>query len=284
VTAEEILILERLTIVAPLGFRFRDAVTGAIIDDGLSVVAYSAENPLRRVEAFTNRKGVFAFRGLPGMRDVEYPAEDSNPLDSLSGKWNYVVEVADKQGRFIPFRLNVKAPVKGLYRWGAVQSPPPVESPVLLYSAPARPVLPAMAVVRAELWDPVLDRPAAWALVDAVIDGAVKGRGISDAHGRLLLMFPYPEPKDGPASPPAASPTRLVDRKWPLQLQSFYSPDSPVPAIPDLNKVFEQTEATLWQTLSPGTPLGPLTLKYGSELVLASQSKSELLITPLSSP
>ncbi len=283
-TAEEIRILERLTIIAPFGLRFRDAVTGSVIDDGLSVVAYSAENPSRRVEAFTNRKGVYAFRGLPGMRDVEYPAEDSTHWIASAGKWNFVVEVADKRDRFIPFSLNVKAPVKGLYRWGAVPSPPPVESPVLLYSAPARPILPAMAVVRAELWDPVLERPAAWALVEAVIDGVVQGCGISDARGRLLLMFPYPEPKDGPASPPATSPTRLVDRKWSLQLNSFYSPASPVPAIPDLNKVFEQTKATLWFTLSPGTPLGPQTLKYGSELVLASQSKSELLITPLSSP
>lgn len=146
-----------------------------------------------------------------------------------------------------------------------------------------------MAVVRAELWDPTLNRPAAWALVEALIDGDVQGRGISDEEGRLLLMFPYPEPKDTSPSPPAGSPpgggpTRLVDRTWPLQLQAFYTPGATVPKIPDLNKVFEQTPATLWRTLSPNAPLGPQTLKYGSELILATQSKSELWITTLSSP
>ncbi len=288
-TLGEVRILERLTVVSPLAFRFRDAATDGVIDSGLSVVAYPPNDPSRRVAAFTNRKGVYVFRGLPWMRDAEYPAEGVEPLESLAGKWDFIVEVVDNENRFIPFNLSVKAPVKGLYRWESVSSTPSNESPVLLYSAPSRPTLSSMAVVRAELRDPDRETPASWALVEAVIEGKVQGRGISDAHGRVLLMFPYPEPKDLPLSPPALSPpggsgTRLFDREWQFQLRAFYSPGAATQALPDLNRIFEQTQADLWSTLSPNTPLGPQALKYGSELVLASQSESELWITRRSSP
>lgn len=288
-TPDDIRVLERLTVTAPLGFRFRDSVTGAIIDDGITATAYPVENPARRVDAIMNRKGVYVFYGLPGMHEVEYPSEDSDPLDDMAGRWTFIVEVVDNQNRFLPANINVKAPVKGLYNFGAASSPPPSESSVLLYSAPSRPVLTTMAIVRAELRDPILKKPASWTLIEAVIDGTIRGRGISDALGRLLLMFPYPELKDvqtlSPvASPPRASPTRLIDQKWSLQLRAFYSPATPVQAIPDLTRIFEQTQAALWFTLSPNTPLGPQTLKYGSELIIASQSNSELWITQTSSP
>lgn len=284
--ADNFRLLERLTIVAPFGIRFRDAVSGAVVDEGLSVTAYSPGDPSRRIEAFANRKGVYVFHGLPGLREVEYPADDEDPLNDLQGKWPFVLQVTDVRNRFIPFILKVDVPTTGLYRWesGTVQSPPSQESPVILYPAPSRPVPSPMAVLRAELRDPLLERPASWAVVEAVVEGVVQGRGISDALGRLLVVFPYPEPKDSPTSPPHPGPVRIFDRSWILQLRAFYSPESPVPAIPELKKVFEQTPAALWSALSPVIPLGQQTLKYGSELVLASQSRSELLITPTSSP
>lgn len=279
-------LLERLTIISPLGIRFRDAVSGAVVDEGLSVSAYSPTNTSRRVEAFANRKGVYVFHDLPGLRGVEYPAGDEDPLNDLRGKWPFVLEVTDVRNRFIPFILKVDVPTKGLYRWESetVLSPPSQESPVILYPAPTRPVPSPMAAVRAELWDPLLGRPASWTVVEAVIEGVVQGRGISDELGRLLVMFPYPEPKDFPSSPPHPAPLRIFDRTWTLQLRAFYSPDPDVPAIPELKKVFEQQPAALWSSVSPAIPLGHQTLKYGSELVLASESESELLITPTSSP
>jgi hypothetical protein len=290
-TTDDLVTLELFTVVAPFGIRFRDAVTNAVIDDGLSVVVYPPDNPTRRVAGFANRKGVFTVRDLPWLREAESSAGDAAFWAQPPKQRPFVVEVTDTRGRFLPALLNVNLPIEGLYRWEPEppSSPPAAESPVHLYSAPSRTVIPAMAVVRAELWDPIAKEPAAWAMVEASIDGNVQGRGISDEKGRLLLMFPFPEPKDALVSPPASSPpsggpTRLVDRTWSVELQAFYAPEASVPEIPDLKKVFEQTQAALWSTLSPTAPLGVQTLRYGSELLLASESQSELWITPLSSP
>jgi hypothetical protein len=291
VTPDDTQTLERLTFVTPLGLRFRDAVTGAVIDEGLSVTAYPPGNPKRRVAAFTNRKGVYVFQGLPGLREAENSTGDAEFWSEPPKTRPFIVEVRDELHRFVPFTLKADAPIKGLYRWSPEDSasPPARESPVLLYSSASRPVLPSMAVVRAELWDPTLKRAAAWALVDALIDGEVQGRGIADEKGRLLLMFPYPEYQDQAGSPPVSSPpsggpTRLADRSWLLELRAHYSPTTPVPDIPDLESVFEQEEATLWSSLSPNAQLDVQTLSFGSELVLASRPRSELWITPLSSP
>lgn len=284
-SANDFRLLDRLTIVAPLGIRFRDSVTGLTVDGGLTVSAYLPGNPSRRVEAIPNRTGVYVFHNLPGLWEIEYPETGEDPLDGDHSQKSLIVEVADYRRRFIPFMIHVKAPVKGLYKWDVgPASSPPFESSVVLYSAPTRPVWSPMAVVRAELWDPLFGRPASWAVVDVVIDGAVAGRGISDADGRLLVMFPYPEPKDAPASPALAGPLTLYDQTWPIRLRASYSPEAEVPEIPELDRVIEQNDATLWFALSPAVALDQQTLKYGSQLVAASESRSELLITATSLP
>ena len=43
-------VLERLTLVAPLGVRFRDEATGTFVTDALSVVVYPAHEPERRTQ------------------------------------------------------------------------------------------------------------------------------------------------------------------------------------------------------------------------------------------
>jgi len=62
--------LELITIVSPLGIRFRDALTGTFVDGGLSVVAYPENDPLNQVFPIVNRKGVFVFRDLPGLNEI----------------------------------------------------------------------------------------------------------------------------------------------------------------------------------------------------------------------
>jgi hypothetical protein len=287
----EIEILDRLSIVAPLGIRFRDAVTNAVIDDGLSVVAYPSDNPLRRIGARTNRKGVYFFRDLPGLREVENASGDAEFWASLTGERPFVIEVIDDRGRYQPFLLNIDLPVKGLYRWDAEPSgsPPAPEAPVPLFPTSSRQAPAGTAVVRAALWDPVADQPAAWALVDAVVDGIVRARGIADANGQLALMFPYPEPKDPSSASPVSSPLTsdrmaLVDQTWSLKLQGFYSPVRPVPKIPDLGEVIRQTPGSLWSALSPPAELSEQTLEFGRELIVKSNSESILWITSESSP
>lgn len=288
---DEVFILDRLTVVSLLGIRFRDSATGSVIDDGLSVVAYPADRPESRVKAFTNHKGVFVFRNLPGMRRTENSSGKADFWAAPPDRRRFVIEVRDRQWRFLPALLNVDAPVRGLYRWehGVRSSPPPPESPVFLYSAPSRRTLPSMAVVRAELLDAERNRPAAWVKVEAVVDGILRGVGVSDDDGKLLLMFPYPEPRNGDVSspvlsPPSRTPATLFDRTWSVQLAAYYDPTVSEQKIPELESVFEQKPAALWSASSPYLPLGPQILKYGSELLVASRPRPELWITQLSSP
>src|SRR5437667_2244451 len=203
--------LETLTILAPLGIRFWDAVTNSIIADGLRVTAYPLSKPTRKVPSFPNRSGIYVLQNLPGMRDIENGAGDAEFWANLPPKRPFVVEVVDHDRRFQPFLLSVDLPVKDIFTLecalGSPPSPPDTGlSMVPLYSAPARPVPGAMGILRASLWDPLTGTPAAWAMLEAYVGGRspVHAHGFADEKGRIALIFPYPEPidfADDPESP-----------------------------------------------------------------------------------
>jgi hypothetical protein len=208
-------LLERVSRLAPLGLRFRDAASGLHIGDGLAVTAYPVGNPSRRVAAATNRSGVYAFHHLPGLRDVEASDGDAAFWASPPAGQRFVVEVADPAGRFVAVRFEAEAPTRGLFELAClpVDSPPgspPTAPPsgVPLFSSAGRAVPPGMTALRAELWDPLAERPAAWAVLEAAVEGLPPARGLADERGQLALILPYPEPLAAPlASPPdGASP------------------------------------------------------------------------------
>src|SRR5262249_39340010 len=61
--------IERLTLVAPLGLRFWDEVSGRAVGDGLLVTVYPETQPARRVPALSNRSGIYVLHQLPGVRE-----------------------------------------------------------------------------------------------------------------------------------------------------------------------------------------------------------------------
>src|SRR5690349_6220796 len=126
-----VLVLDRVTIVAPLGLRFHDASTGEAVCDGLMVTAYPVTRPSARRSLVTNRRGVYALRGAPGLRDLENGSGDSNYWNPPPPQRDFVVEVIDRQDRFIPFQFVVGLPVQ----WNAPDSSPPVIKEISLYSA-----------------------------------------------------------------------------------------------------------------------------------------------------
>ncbi|MBI3941561.1 MAG: hypothetical protein HY326_00990, partial [Chloroflexi bacterium] len=188
-----LVVIERLTLVAPLGVRFVDTATGEIVLDGLAASAYPAGNPGSRVPAFVNLSSVYAWRGLPGMRQVENGGGDPLFWQSPPAKRTFTVEVIDLAQRFLPCSFNVEVPVKGLYTWlcDAAASPPAPAPGVPLYSTPARQLPAGMAVVRASLRDTVADKAAAWAVAEVYTGGQLLGTGIADSRGELALLFPY---------------------------------------------------------------------------------------------
>ena len=308
--ANPVQILERLTMVAPLGLRFHDAATGAFVASGLSVTVYPANNSARRVEAFVNRSGTYVLHHAPGLRAFEGGAGDENFWNNLPPSQPYVVEVVDLERRFQPFRFEAELPsARGLFNWlppfePSPPSPPAAMKSVPLYSAPARRLDSGMAIIRADLWNPVRRAPAARAVLEAWMGGALQARGISDERGSIALIFPYPKPSDAPLSSPDESPpvnknVPLLEQAWELTLDAGYAPASPpatTPSLPDLRATLDQLNAPpakLWIDFAAQEELASVTLRYGQELILKSQDsntvsppapQSVLFITPAGSP
>lgn len=290
----DVQVLEQVTRVQPLGLRFWDRVTASVISDGLQVTAYPLAYPGLRTAAYTNRSGVFTFRSLPGLREIENGAGDDAFWAAHPARFDFMVEVVDNDGRFLPFQLAVKLPVRGIYAFQDFDPASPLNAPqfVPLYSAPARPLATPMAILRAELYDPIRRTPAAWVVAEAEIQGMPPVRGIADGQGRLLLPFPFPEPQNfGLGSPLRPGGIKLADQVWQVDLRFAYSPVTPPPAIPDLTEVLKQLPATAWEDSLLSTPLTGTTLHFGQELVLRSRNAaspltqmSVLLITSAGSP
>jgi len=289
-------IIETLSLIAPFGARFWDAVSGKIVGDGLIVEAYSPFAPWRRARAFTTVSGVYAMRDLPGLRDFENGLREEEFEDGTLPTRPFVIEVTDSQSRFLPFSFTVDLPVRGIYRWEDPLSPPDALPGVPLFSAPTRLSPPAMAAIRADLQEPN-GAPAAWAIIEARTPDGKTFRGMADQQGRVALIFPYPEPVMesissppdlGIVSPPAAG-RSLKDQEWLIELRAFYLHANPVPTMPDLRVALTQPEATLWSEYQM-FEMTESTLRFGQELTLRSRDPADgseesfLLVEPGESP
>lgn len=309
----QILKLDRLTLVAPLGLRFCDQMSGTFVGDGLDVQVYPSGNPFSKVPAVPNRSGIYVLHHAPGLRELEHGEGDLNYWQAPPPTKDFVIEVNDQQRRFQPFQFTASLPAQGVYKWVSpvVDSPPNPSESVPLFSAPARSVPSGMAAVRADLWDATNDAPASWAVIEASLDDRVIARGIADEQGRIALMFPYPAPRpfsmiSPPASPlgspPGPSSLPLTEQVWPIRLRALYtaarpalSPPAPFetsPPLPELRFTLAQPEASIWSDADLTEPLLEASLRYGHELVLQSQAtsppsqarQSVLFITPAVSP
>ena len=282
--------LEAVTRVTPLGVRFWDPLEQAFVADGLSVNVRFATSA-RRYAATMTSAGVFSAQNLPLLREAERGAGDDAYWAGVATR-SFVVEVDDPLGRFLSFSFPALLPARGLFVWScALASPLVADGPsdgVVLFSAPSRPATPMRAAIRTELRDATTGKPAAGAvLVATVAGGALRVTGIADAQGRVVLLFPFPEPQDFPpigdvATSPPASPTgsSLAGHTWPVTLSAQYAPSSaPYPDYPDLCTTLGQPPSPLWGDTN-GAALPAQTLKVGSELVVRTSDASTG--TPLS--
>jgi hypothetical protein len=110
---------------------------------------------------------------------------------------------------------------------------------------------------------------AAWSLLGVAIDGRMQGLGLSDRHGRVAVIFPYPEPpRMSLASPPEAR----SDFTWELELTAFVPllppPPEPVPEIPDLAEVLGALGTPRGVVLGSASPPMPLRLGYRQPLTV----------------
>jgi hypothetical protein len=286
-------VLERLTLVAPLGVRFWDFVSGRAVSEGLTVRAHPQGNPSRLTSAFANRSGVHVLQHVLGLQEIERGTGDEDFWENLPpGQRLFVIEVTDNEGRFQPFAFTVNLPVRGLFAWEdrPIGSPlAPATQAVPLFSAPTRSPPGGMAVIRAELRDIQANAPASWALLEARMEGQRPVRGLADQQGRIVLIFPYPEPLHASMTSPLGSPPgggrqSLLKQSWLIHFQAFYSPDKASPRIPELGHVLHQAPAAILFSLSPLTSLTEVSLQFGRELILRSQSQSVLFLMQAGSP
>ena len=298
--ASPFITLDRLTTVAPLGLRFHDATTGALVDNGLTIWAYPVGRPTAKQPAIVNRKGVYVLHHGYGLRERENGDGSRSYWDNpVPPNKDFVIEVTDLQRRFQPFQFTASLPNEGIFKW--LDSPLSTRTTVPLFPAPTQSVSSGMAVVRADLWDASIDAPAAWAVIEAYTANKFLGRGVADDRGSIAVIFSFPTPLSfAPASPlgsplgspPIATSPPLTEQVWPLELRAFYTPERPVasppdfieevgPPLPDLRFTLSQPAATLWADADQ-TEILETNLRFGRELILKSRASPSSPPSPLS--
>ena len=290
-----VVLLEKLRVFTPLGIRFWDSTLNAQISEGLAVTAYPEGAPFQVIRALRTLSGIYAFHNLPGLHEVEYPSGKVVPTASPPIFRRFVVHVADRRNRFMASVFNVEAPFRGVFPTGFDQ--PGTRPPgVYLFSAPMRPTMPTLAVVRTQLaiFDGVTTQPAAYAVIEVHAPGGRLWYGLADKRGIVTVLFPYPVFSDAlPADDTASPPAPIHQQHWPLNIQVRYGPSTLVwpmgSPVPELSSIFRQPLANLWpsRTVPEAQPVEQMSvqLRFGEELVLRTDSESVLLISPvLSSP
>jgi hypothetical protein len=293
-SAPEVQVLERPLTRTLLGMRFRDAVTGAQVRDGLGATA----RPLaggRPSVAFRTRSDIYAFARLDGLGPVER-GEVPLDFDGSPGpaQQRFVVTVDDRLGRYLPLTLLVDLPLRypGLYLEDDPAPPGGVPMDgVRLYRAPAFQPEPWIAAVRGELFDIDRQVPAAHARLRVRLDDGPARDGFADDAGRFLVMAPLPPALADLGASPAVIPEAVSERRWSLSLAVDWDPGAwetpPGASVPDQLSLLQQAPASiLTDTAGPGQDSWSAQVRFRVPLVARTLGQSRLLIaaTPSSPP
>jgi len=274
--------LERVARNAGLGVRFWDVATDDVAIDGLRVEVFHRANPNARTMARPGPSGVYVAHRLPGLHDFEFT--DAEPPQSLwpAATRPYRIEVSDPEGRYLPIAFDADLPARGLFTWLAPWLSPPQTIPfphvpgsppplmlerTPLFSAPSRPPPDPLAVVYAHLVEQGSARELAWTLLGVSIAGVPCGLGLADERGRVVVLFPYPEPPRPPLSSPVLA---HDDFTWEVELTAFGaapSPGTPPPPFADLAIVLEGAATPRDVVESLVSPPLPLRLAYRQPLI-----------------
>lgn len=285
---------DRIDIFTPLGIRFWDAAQDAQVSDGLEVTAWPEGMPLSATIAFRTASGIYAFHGLPGLHDLEYPSGDPSPPDSPPCPRRFIIEVLDRQQRFLPVAFSADLPYRGIYPTEGMSSPPQRRLPgFYLFSAPTRPRTASLGIIRAQLEEKGTQNPAGYAVLAIGVPGNKTWYGLADERGCAAVFLPYPvfSGRSGGSSP-VSSPVEVREQHWDVSIRVQYDPTAlRFPAgskIPDLRSVLNQAPGSIWSTLAlqheqPVTRL-PAELIFGQELVVRTDSAPVLLISRAASP
>ena len=270
---------EEITLFTPLGIRFWDRVQNRQISNGLIVTARSEDNNSPVTQAFRTASGIYAFHGLPGLHDAEYPDENFD-FDTYPTR-RFFIEVIDMQQQFLPVIFSVRVPMKGIFPCNSGGSPPENTLPgFYLFSAPTRSVLPGLAVIRGQIKERVTDSPASYSIVEIQING-IKWYGIADKQGSVSILFPYPKfTSKLLTSPPGETvPLPFHQQKWNMTIEVRYEPETLTyphnGEIPELRSIFEQRQGIIWSTTELSVHQLSSDLTFGHEFILHTDGLTE---------
>lgn len=279
---------DHVTRVAVFGCRFVDAATGRPVTSGLSVTLFPAKKPHQQAQAMCTRSGVYTVHRVPGMGTLDMGAGDAAFwAKAQTQTQDYVAEVRDLLGRYLPMSWHTTAPTLGPFDTsGTAVSAAGLPEPIALYAHPHCVAPSSMAVVRAHLRDKqgqahVLLRHA---LLRISYAGKQIAQGFANEDGQVAVVFAHPEPAS------VGDPGKSF--RWDLSftLHPAAPPDGtePPPSIlPDRQDLLDQDQQVPWHlldTINPDTQatteLGAVSLQMGRELVLKTRGMPHLAASP----
>lgn len=270
-------LLERVSLLTPVAIRFWDQATRSYVREGLEVTVRPATSAGRAVPALPNRSGVYVARGLPGLREAESGAGDAAFWDTLPSDHvrPFLIDVIDLKGRFLPWSIEADLPQRGFVMPACLSSLPPMPG-VPLFSSPARPAVPGMAMVRVEIEEVAAEgvsTPARWAFVQVKV-GTETALGLTDELGRAALIAPYPRPGNGDTVP-------LSDSEWAVELKVLYAPDEAETVAPVLCRSLNQGLVPVFRDREGTEGFTPQAkLRFGRELVLTDDLSGKVFVRP----
>ena len=219
--------------------------------------------------------GVYGLTGLPGLREYEDGKRPAADFCNDGSPPNFVVEVTDTWGRFLPQVLQLCLPKATI-----------VETP--LFSSPARATPSGLGALRGEVWDWPAQGPAAWAVVQAVIAGGPALVTMADARGMFALFVPYAAALPALTGDPPQGTGNLGEIEWDVDLSVFYAPGAQRRVsgsdVPQIRSILDQGAATVFGAFAaPGGPSLPgpslaAALRFGVELVVKTPGSVRMLV------
>jgi len=264
--------LENLLIRTPLGLRFWDHGANEPVRDHLNVTAWSREGGLTPIHAVRNPSGIYAFHGLPGLRDWEYPFDGQEFESSPPISKQYIIKIVDLHKRFLNAAAIVEAPLPDdrIFK-DTINSPPERDKGFRLFSAPTRATKPHLAVIRAYLWDELQDKEASYAVLKIGI-GATIWTGIADEKGKVAVLFPYPMAMRSLDTSPPSGRIPFHEQSWNITVMAFYGGADvtrlPYAELPNLANILRQTQAKIYEKVTSSLDQLSETLTLGRQLVL----------------
>jgi hypothetical protein len=276
--------MEDVVIFTSLGIRFWDAARDIRVDEGLVVRARPEDAPREVRQARVTRSGVYAFTGLHGLRDTEYPFPPAPVLGSPGPLpvRSFIVDVVDALGRFLPMAFRVDAPFLGVFPTGIVNGAPGDTPGFFLFSAPSRVTPAKLAGVRVSLVVAATDAPASHAVLEISLPDGGPVYALAGEDGQATAIFPYPPFAASLATPRTTEEAR-APASWEIDVRVRYEPAGQGPLLPglppDAAELFQQAFVDVRPTAA-GAPVDHVdaSLAFGRDLVLRTDNQAHLLI------